>query len=74
MHQCGGVESLAWLLLGESLRRMFAELFVDQRQQLVSGVRLAAVDRVKGTGVLNHGDPSPGRPAITKNTLIVQSD
>ena len=59
MDECGGVERLARLLLGELLRREFAELVVDQRQQLAGGERLAAVDRVKGPGDLVHRVPTP---------------
>jgi hypothetical protein len=44
MHQGGSLERLARLLLGQTLRRQFAQLIVDQRQELLGGVRVALLD------------------------------
>ena len=44
VDQGGGLERLARLLLGQLLGRQLAQLVVDQRQQLLGGVRVALLD------------------------------
>ena len=44
VDQGGGLERLARLLLGQPLRRQLAQLVVDQRQELLGGVRVALLD------------------------------
>ena len=44
VDQGRGLERLAGLLLGQPLRRQLAQLVVDQRQQLLGGVRVALLD------------------------------
>src|SRR5262249_32432493 len=54
MHQRGGVERLPCLFLTELLRSEFAQLVVDQRQQLVGGVRIALVDGLENVSDVGH--------------------
>jgi hypothetical protein len=44
VHECRGLERLAWGLLSQLLRSQFAQLVVDQGQQLPGGVRVALFD------------------------------
>jgi hypothetical protein len=50
----GRLERLAGLLLGQLLRRQPAQLVVDQRQQLLGGVRVALVDGGQDAGDFVH--------------------
>ena len=54
VDQGGGLERLARLLLGQPLRRQLAQLVVDQRQQLLGGVRVALLDGVEHLGDRVH--------------------
>jgi hypothetical protein len=58
MHQRGGIQRLPWLLPGELLRGELAQLVVDQRQQLVGGVRIALVDGLEDAGDVGHDPPA----------------
>src|SRR5438128_8669836 len=44
VDQCRGVERLPWLFMGQFRRSETAQLIVDERQQLRSGVRVALLD------------------------------
>jgi hypothetical protein len=44
MNQVGGLERLTRRLLGELLGRQLAQFVIDQRQQLLAGVRIALLD------------------------------
>jgi hypothetical protein len=44
MHQRRGLQGLAGLLVGKFLGRQLAQLIVNQRQQLLRGVRVALLD------------------------------
>ena len=44
VNQGGGFERLSRLFLGQLLRRQLAQLVVDQRQELLGGVRVALLD------------------------------
>ena len=54
VDQGGGLERLARLLLGQPLRRQLAQLVVDQRQQLLGGVRVALLDGRQDAGHVAH--------------------
>ena len=54
MDQGRGLERLARLLLGQLLRRQLAQLVVDQRQELLGGVRVALLDRGQDAGDIAH--------------------
>ena len=51
LDQSGGLERLARGLMGQALRRQLAQLAVDDRQELLGGVRVALL---KGTEDLRH--------------------
>jgi hypothetical protein len=44
VDQGRGLECLPWLLLSEFLRRQLTQLIIDERQELLRGVRLALLD------------------------------
>ena len=44
VDQGGGLQRLPGILLGQLLSRQFAQLLVDQRQELPRGVRIALLD------------------------------
>ena len=50
VDQGGGLQRLAGLLLGQLLGRQLAQLVVDQRQELLGGVRIAALDGGQDAG------------------------
>jgi hypothetical protein len=54
MDQGRGLQRLAGLFLSEPLGREFAELLVDQRQELLGGVRVALFDGGQDAGDLAH--------------------
>ena len=54
VDQGRGLERLAGLLLGQLLRRQLAQLVVDQRQQLLGGVRVALLDGGQDAGDIAH--------------------
>ena len=54
MHQGRGLERLPRLLLGQLLRRQLAQLVVDQRQELLGGVRVALLDGGQDAGDITH--------------------
>ena len=62
VDQGGGLERLARLLLGQLLGRQLAQLVVDERQELLGGVRVALLDRVQHPGDRVHR-PGPTSPA-----------
>jgi hypothetical protein len=45
MDERRGLQRLSRLLLSQLLYRQFAQLFVDQRQQLLRGMRIALLQR-----------------------------
>lgn len=47
MNQGSGFERLARLFLGHLVRRQLAQPFVDERQQLLGGVRIAFFDPIQ---------------------------
>jgi len=55
VDQGGRLQRLAGLLLGELLGGQLAQLLVDQRQQLLRGVRIAFLDGGQDAGYLTHG-------------------
>jgi len=64
VDQGGGVERLPRLLAGQLRRGQPAQLVVDQRQQLLRGVRVALLDSGKDPGDLAHvGQFIPRKPA-----------
>ena len=56
MDQRRGLKRLAGLFLGQFLCRQLAQLVVDQRQQLVGGVRVALFDGREDAGDVGHED------------------
>ena len=54
MDQGGGLERLPGLLLRQPLRRQPAQLVVDQRQQLLGGLRVALLDVREDAGHVRH--------------------
>ena len=64
MDQCGGLEGMAGLLLGQPLGRQFAQLVVDQRQELFRGAGVALLDGAQDAGDFAHvGQFIPRKPA-----------
>jgi hypothetical protein len=61
MDQGCGVEGLAGLLLGQLLCRLLAQLVVDQRQQLLGGVRVTLLDGIQHPGDPVHHLSTPSR-------------
>jgi hypothetical protein len=55
VNQGRGFQSLVRLLLGELLRRQFAQLVVDEGQQLLRGVRVARFDAGEDLRNFVHG-------------------
>jgi hypothetical protein len=55
MNQVGGLERLTRRFLGELLSRQFAQLVIDQRQQLLGGMRVALLDGQQEAGYFGHG-------------------
>jgi hypothetical protein len=54
IHQGGRLQCLPRLLVGELLGRQLAQLVVDQRQELVGGVRVALFDGGQDAGDIGH--------------------
>ena len=54
MHQRRGLQRLARFLLGQLLRRKLSKLVIDQRQELIGGVRIAVFDGGQNTRDLMH--------------------
>jgi hypothetical protein len=50
VHQCGGLERLSWPFLSQFLRRQFAKLVIDRRQELFCRVRITLVDLSENPG------------------------
>ena len=50
MHQGSGLEGVARRALGHFIRRQLAQFRIDQRQQLIGGLRVAALDGLKNAG------------------------
>ena len=61
VDQGGGLERLARLLLRHPLGRQLAQPVIDQRKELLRGVRVAMLDRVKQRGDRVHR-PGPTGP------------
>jgi hypothetical protein len=57
VNQCRGLQSLARLLLIQLRCRQLAQLVVNQRQELLSGVRVALLDSGQYSGDLGHRRP-----------------
>ena len=57
MDQGRGLQRLARLLLGQPLGRELAQLVVDQRQELLRGVRVALLDGGQDAGDVTHDRP-----------------
>jgi hypothetical protein len=56
VDQGRGLERLAGLFVGQFLRRQLAQLVVNQRQELLGGVRVAGVDGGQDTRNVGHSD------------------
>ena len=54
MDQGRGLERLPGLLLGQPLRGQLAQLVVDQRQELLGGLRVALLDGREDAGHVVH--------------------
>jgi hypothetical protein len=54
MDERGRLKSLARFLLGQLLPRQLLQLVVDQRQQLLGGVRIAVLDGGQDAGDVGH--------------------
>ena len=63
MDQGRGLERLPGLLLGQPLRGQLAQLVVDQRQQLLGGLRVALLDGREDAGHVIHRRRRPGPSA-----------
>ena len=57
VDQGGGVEGLSRFFVGEFLGGEFAQLVVDQRQQLIGGVQIALLDGLQNLGDGSHKAP-----------------
>ena len=69
VNQGRGLERLPWLLPGHLRGRQPAQLVVDQRQQLLGGLRVALLDRREDAGDVVHGRLLPRDEAA--ETMIV---
>ena len=56
MNQRGGLKRLAGLLLSHLLGGQLAQLVIDQRQELLGGVRVALLDGGQDARDLTHGE------------------
>ena len=54
MNQGRGLERLAGRFFGHLLAGELAQFIIDQRQQLIGGVRIAVLDRVQDASDLAH--------------------
>ena len=54
VDQCGGLKRLARLFLGQPLGGQPAQFVVDQRQQLLGGMRVALLDGGQDAGDFIH--------------------
>ena len=61
VDQRRGLERLPGLFLRELLRRQFPQLLVDQRQELLRGVRITGFQGVQDPADLAHHPPASGR-------------
>jgi hypothetical protein len=50
MHQGGGLERVTRRAVGHFIRRELAQFRIDQRQQLIGGLRVAVLDGLKNAG------------------------
>ncbi len=50
MHQGGGLEGVTRRTVGHFIRRELAQFRIDQRQQLIGGLRIAVLDGLKNAG------------------------
>ena len=66
MHQRGGLEGLAWFLLGQLLGGEFAQFIVDQRQELLGSVRITLLDGRQDARNFTHGAPVSGHASDEK--------
>ena len=55
MHQGRGLERLPRFLMGQLGRRQLAEFFVNQRQELLGGGRIARFNLRQDLGDVGHG-------------------
>jgi hypothetical protein len=54
VDQAGRVERLPRLLAGQLMRGQPAQLVIDQRQELLRGVRIASIDRIQELCQIAH--------------------
>ncbi len=54
MHECRRLQRLARLLLGQSVRGELSQFFVDERQELSGGGRVAVLNRGQDRGHVGH--------------------
>ena len=66
VDQGGRLERLPRLLLGQLLGRQLAQLVVDQRQELLGGVRVALLDGGQDAGDVGHAGQSTAADATSK--------
>jgi hypothetical protein len=64
VHERGGLKRLARLFLRQLLRCQLAQLIVDQRQQMLRGLRIAVLDLLQNLRHFGHGgnDTPDSRP------------
>ena len=55
VDESGGLEGLAGLLAGESLRRQFPQFIVDEREEFLGGLGVTPLDGGQDVGNLAHG-------------------
>ena len=60
MHQGRGLKRLPGLFLRHPFSSQFAQFVVDQRQQLLCGVRVALLDGSQDAGDIGHGSARIG--------------
>jgi hypothetical protein len=61
VNQGGGFQGLARFFLGQAPGRQFAQLVIDQRQELLGGVLIALLDSRQNAGDFSHGLPETDR-------------
>jgi len=54
MDQCRGLQRLSGILLSHFVGGQFAQLVIDQRQQLLGGLAVASFDLPEDLGDVNH--------------------
>jgi hypothetical protein len=73
MHECRGIEGVAWRLIGHVTRGKLAKLIVNQRQKPPGGVWVSGIDGGQNTRQLGHeGSLSDIPPSLPVVQLVIR--